>query len=838
MSAMTQDFKYALRLLARSPGFTAVALITLALGIGANTAMFAVVNAVLLKPLPFRESERLMLVHLTRPDDDHPGVYSDGSWSYPKYETFVAHQQVFEQTALFAPRDIIVSGDPEPERIRGEVITEGYPEVLGLQPIRGRTFSREEAHKPGTAPAVLISHSLWARRFGSADDVLGRLMQVNGMACTIVGVLPTGFTGLNGNAEIWVPLATFEPTQTMPNAAQSHSYGVIARRRHMVTAQAAEAATRWAGQAVNSTHPDKLDPRPWGARAASLDASRVDADVRRGSMVLLAAVGFVLLIACVNLANLAGTRALGRGREFAVRAAVGASRGRLMRQCLVEGVILATAGAAAGLIVALAILRASAALLPDTDVFFQSAIAPGTPRTMGAAGLTRIGASMITLDAATAWFTAAVGITTALLISLMPALRVSTVQPIEMLKATGRSATEAGFRIFGVRSTLVVVQIGLAFILLAGAGLMIRSALQLYRTSTGVTADDVMTARVDLPRVRYAGDAGPQFYEQLLERVRAIPGVEAAGLGSCVPVSGGCSTTSLWYPPARFVGDGREPSVGVRWITPDFVSALGVRVLHGRNFTSYDRASQPKVVLVNETAARTLWPNESPLGKRIAIGQGGFGGGAEIVGVVSDVRYTTIDTPATLDVYVPLLQSFQSRVRLFVRSRLQPRAVIQAVSSELRTLDPNLPLSELKTMDERLGDAMWRTRVGAWLLTTFGALALLLTAIGVFGVMAQTVAQRTAEIGIRMALGAQRSDVLRLLLRRAALMTLTGLLLGVLGALGMTSVISGLLNGVRAHDPVTFVSVAAALATVGLLACYSPAHRAMRLDAAVALRND
>jgi putative ABC transport system permease protein len=827
MSGIWQDVSYALRVLRRSPGFAAIAIVTLAFGMGANTAMFAVVNAVLFKPLPFSDPDRLMLVH------SRVGV-----WSYPQYQTFVAAQEVFEDTAVFAARDLNLAGDGEPERVRGEVVTERYPALLGIDPILGRTFTDDEAHRAGAAPVAIIGHGLWMRRFGADPSVMGRTIHINAKPYMIVGVLPRGFRGLSGDAQVWVPLGSFEPSQL--TEAQSHSYTVVARRKADVREQSAVAAVRVLAGQIDAS-PDRQGPpgsRAGGATAASLSASRADADVRRASFVLLGAVGFVLLIACVNLTNLVGTKAIARRREVAVRVAIGASRGRIYRQFLAEGVVLAGFGAATGLLLAWALLNAATMLLPESDVFFRTAMAPGAPRTPGAAGLTRIGAAMIDLDATTVLFTSVVAIVTAVLVSLMPALQASSLRPVDALKGGGRAATGRGFRTLGASgSLLVAAQIALALVLLAGAGLMIRSAARLRDTAVGVTLDRVLTVRLDLPRPGYTSETGTSFFMQLVERVRAIPGVEAVGLGNCPPVSGGCSGTILWFPPGPALGGGKDPQVGIYWATPDYFPTLGIQMLRGRNFTNQDRAGQPKVALVNEAAAHKIWPNDTPIGKRIALGQGGLGEeGAEVIGVVSNVRYRAIETAATADVYVPLAQSFQSRMRLFVRSRLDTKGLVAVITREVHALDPNLPLSEMKTMEDRLGDAMWRTRVSAWLLSAFAALALLLTAIGVFGVMAQAVMQRTAEIGIRLALGAQRRDVLALVLGRAALVTGAGLLVGVACALALTRLIAALLYDVQANDSLTFISVVVLLAVVAFGACYIPARRATRVDAVVALR--
>ena len=836
MVALWQDVRYALRLFGRAPAFTAVAVATLALGIGANTAMFAVVNAVLLKPLPFKDADRLMLVHMLWPErESGPGVYREGVWSYPKYRTFRDIQQTFEEAAMFAGRDINLSGEDSPERLRGEVVTDRYPEVLGITPILGRSFTYDEANREGTAPVVILGHGLWTRRYAADPAILGRTVDINATRYTVVGVLPRGFKGLTGMAELWTPLAAFEPGQLTER--WSHSYTIVARRKPGVSEPEAKPAVRVYGSQVDQQHKDRTS-EAWSASAASLYASRADADIRRAAFVLLGAVGFVLLIACVNLTNLVAAKALARRREVAVRVAIGASRGRIARQFLVESVLLSILGAVGGVVVATGLLAAAAMLLPDPDVFFRTSMAPGAPRRIaGAAGLTRVGASMIGFDARTLLFTCVVAVVTATLIALVPAFRASTLRPFEALKGTGGGSAR-GFHGLSARGLLVTIQIALALVLLTGAGLLIKSAARLQNISIGVDPEDVLTVRVDLPRAVYSNEKGSAFYAHLLERVRGISGVESAGLANCAPVSGGCNGTLIVFKKGPWQATGKEPLIGIHWATPEYFDTLRIRLLAGRLFNERDRAGQPKVALVTETAARAFWPNDTPIGKVIGVGQGGFHDGAEVIGVVADVRYHAIETAPMADVYIPLAQSFQPRMRLFVRSQLAMQSVVSAIRREVGALDPNLPLSEVKTMEERVGDAMWRTRVGAWLMSAFAALALALTAIGIFGVMAQTVTQRTSEIGVRMALGAQRRDVLALVLGSAARVTVAGVVVGVAVALALTRVVAALLYDVRPHDPVTFASVAVLLAVVALTACYIPARRATRVDAVVALRTE
>ena len=836
---MLHDLRYAFRTLLKKPGFTIVAVVTLALGIGANTAMFAVVNAVLLKPLPFADAERLMLVHLLAPDREAgSGVLREMNWSYPKYQTFLELQQSFENTALFGGRGFTLSGDDDPERVRGEVITDRYPEVLGIRPVLGRSFTAQEAHRAGAAPVVMIGYSLWMRRYGGDGAVLGRAIQIDRTRYIIVGVLPRGFRGLGGDSDLWVPIAVLEPRSLEPDYRYSHSYYLIARRKATVTEEAAIDAVRIHGAQIDTAVPKPpfLGPDAWGATAASLYDSRADSDIRRASLVLLGAVGFVLLIACVNLTNLLVAKAFARRREVAVRLAMGASRFRVARQFVVESMMLGALGAAAGLLLALALLDGATLILPAGDVFFRTPIAPGAPRITGAAGLTRIGAGMIGVDAVTFLFTCVVAALAATLIALVPATQASSLRPVEAMKTGGGAGTSRGFHLFGIRAALVTAQIALALVLLTGAGLMIKSAARLHGTGIGIDPNGVLTATVTLPRAGYSDEKGAAFFAQLLDRVRALPGVESAGFGNCPPVSGGCSSTGIRNPREASRGSSRDPLVGMYWATPDYFTTLGIQLIRGRNFTERDRMGQPKVALVNEAAVRAFWPNDTPIGKVIAVGMGGFGDGAEIVGVVSNVRYQAIEAAPRPDVYIPVSQSYVSTLRLFVRSPLETASLSAAIRSEVQALDPNLPLSEIRTMDERMGDAMWRTRVAAWLFSAFAGLALLLTAVGIFGVMSQTVSQRIPEIGVRMALGAEGRDVLRLVLGRAGLLTGIGIAAGIVTALGLTRVMTALLYQTEPTDPTTFAAVVVVLGLVALAACYLPACRAARVNPIMALR--
>jgi predicted permease len=828
-----QDARFAVRWLRRSPGFTVAAVSILALGLGANIAVFAVINALLLAPLPFPNHERLMLAHLVFVD--RQGTERETVWSYPKFATLASMQQVFDDVALFAARQYQISGAGDPAVVRGEIITETYLPVLGVAPVLGRSFTRDEAQRAGAEPVVLIGHGFWTRQYGADPGAIGQSLDINYVKHMIVGVLPRGFRGLSGNAELWTPLAVSEPGSL--TAAQSHSFAVVARRRGDVSEGAAVAAVRAYGVQIEAAHRRGPAPaRPPGATARSLDASRVDVDLQRVALVLMGAVACVLIITCANLTNLLVARSMARRREVAIRVALGAGRTRILRQFLLESLMLSAAGTVCGLAVAAALLAGAARLLPDSGVFFGTAIAPGTPRLAGAAGLTRVGAAAIGIDSTALAFSIAASFVTALLIGVLPALRASRLPPVGVIKAGGTS-TARGFGIVESRSLLVGAEIAIALVLLVGAGLMLKSAQQLLHTAIGVDATNVLSAEVALPSVRYDTDSGTAFQEALVERLRTAPGIDAVGWGYCLPVSGGCNGTIISFPPTPQADTRTE--VGIGWATAGYFDAFHIPVLEGRNFTDADRRGRPKVALVDETAARAFWPGQSAIGKRIAVGQGGFGGdGAEVIGVIGNVRYETIDSPSGPHVFLPLAQSYQDWMQIVVRSRLASQDTIAVIRREVRALDPSLPLNDVKTMDTRVDDAMWRTRVSAWLLSAFALLALVLTAVGIFGVMSQIIAQRTSEIGIRMALGASRADVLQLVLSRASSVTLLGVAGGLAAAIALTRVLRTLLYEVTPTDPSTLVAAALVLGAVSLLACYIPARRALDVDPLTALRSE
>ncbi len=719
------DLRYAIRTLVKSPGFTLIAVLSLALGIGANTAMFAVVNAVLLKPLPFNDANRLMLVHLLVPERES-GARWEGVWSYPKYRSFLEIQDVFANTALFAGRDITLTGDADPVRIRGEVTTERYPGILGVHPIAGRSFTGREANIRGEPPVAMIGHALWARRYGADPGIVGRTIGINSTPYTVIGILPPGFRGLSGDAEVWVPFAAFEPGYLTERYA--HGYFLVARRKSNVSETQAIARVRAMGDRIAQEYSD-FGGDSWGATATSLYSSRIEGDLRLAALTLLGAVSAVLLIACANLTNLLIAKGLGRRREIAVRLAIGASRTQVARQFFVESLLLTALGTAAGLWVASALLAAGATLLPESDAFFRMAsfVRSGTH-------LWRPGP-----DPGRGWHDwpgrcqhsrrvrdRSRKCRTHLARAGNPGIGSAAPRDIEERPERAPDGNVKGLR--HARCHGNVAQITIALVLLAGAGLMLKSAARLHATAIGVDPEGVLTARIDLPAASYNDERKIQFFSQLVERARSIPGVDSFGIGNCPPVSGGCNSTIIGFEPGRHRMTPDAPGIGVHFTSPDYFQSLGIRLIRGRLLNEQDRLGRPKVVLVNETAARKFWPNANPVGKPVTLGQGsGFREGAQVVGVVSDVRYSAIESAANPDAYISVFQSPPSRVRFFVQSRLDPESMIPVLRREIAALDPNLPLSEVKTMEQRVGDAMWRTRIASWLLSAFGVLALLLT---------------------------------------------------------------------------------------------------------------
>ena len=817
-----QDVRFALRSFRRTPGFTAVAALTLAIGIGANTAIFSAAYTLLLRPLPFAQPERLMKVSLTTPPRYGEPAHDDRPWSYLKFTAFRDAQRIYSDVSYYTDAQATVRGRDGAERVAAEYTGATYLRTLGVRPALGRDFGAEE-DRPGAPKVVLLSDAFWQRRFNADPAAIGQALNVNGEPRTILGVLPPGFRGLSGQAELLAPLLS--QNEDWYKWPWSHGLTVVARLAPGVTPAQAEAEVRRLGGVVDAAYPHpEIPDEHWGAAARELDATRVAPVVRRSLLVLLGAVGLVLLIACANVANLFLVRAAGRRREIAVRLAVGAGRGRLVRQLLTESVLLSVIGGLAGVVIAWGGVKALAALDPSTALRVQRIDVLGA-----------ITFDSIRLDLPALAFAAALTVATGALFGLAPALLATRPSLTGALKDDGPRPRAGGARGLSGRTALAALEVALALVLLAGSGLMLRSLGKLLAVNPGFDAERVLTLRFGADGV--GRDSLPRFYDQLLARLEAVPGVRTAALGDCPPLNGGCNGTILLRRDRPLPTPGTEPSVGIHWATTQWFQALRVPLKSGRLFSSEDREGGRKVLLVSETAARRFWPNEDPIGRPLSVGQGGFWEDtAYVIGVVGDVRFGTLDSLPDADVYLSYAQSPNGRTMLFLRTDGDPLAVAPAVRRVLAELLPESPVYDMRTLAARTADARAYARFTAMLLAAFAGVALLLATVGVYGVISFAVSQRTREIGIRTALGATRGDVVRLVVGQGAGIALLGGVAGVAAALGATRVLRSLLYDVAPSDPATFAAIVALLVVAVLAASWLPARRAASIAPVEALR--
>jgi predicted permease len=824
----SQDIRFALRTLRRMPGFTTVAILTLALGIGANTAIFSAVDAMILRPLPFVAPERLMQITITVPSINGEPARDDAPWSYMKAKAFKDAQRVFSSVALYAPDRVTIRG-AETTREDAEVVDDAYLSTLGITPALGRNFLPEE-NQPNGKRSVLISASFWNRRYNADPAVLGRTLNIEGAPYTIVGVLPAGFRGLGGEAELWTTIGARRPFVFDPREAWDHEFSMLARLAPGITPERARSDVPVLGARANVAFAMPRAPdrgKGWGASAQLLDRARIDPAVRRSLLVLLGAASFVLLIGCANLANLFLVRASARQREIAVRLAIGASRQRLVRQLLTESAVLSVAGGAISLVVASLGVRLLSTLNPQSAFPAQHF-----------GGLGVVNFSTVHLDGRALAFAAAAALVTGVLFGLVPAIQATRPSLTTALKE-GTTETPSRRMMSGrvtTRNTLVVIELALALVLLAGSGVMVRSLGKLLGVDPGFEPAGVLTLRLNFNPDDHLRDSLPSFYQTLIEQLRALPGVTDVALGDCPPLAGGCNRTMIQFHDRPRAAAGMDPIVGVHWVTPDWFRALRIPVVSGRAFTTADRPGGRKVVLVNATAARRLWPNESPLGKPVGLGQGGFDS-AYVVGVVGDVRFGSIDSVAANDVYLPYLQSPRPGAMVYIRSSVDPTTLVGPARRAIHDVGSDLPVYDVRTLTSRVADATTQARFSAILLALFAGAALVLATLGIYGVIAYAVAQRTREIGIRVALGADRGSVLRLIIAQGAALTVVGLALGTAVALVTTRVLRSLLYDVVPADPLTLVAVIALLAASALAASLIPARRAAKLQPLTALRD-
>ena len=818
MGSLFKDIRYGFRGLLKHPGFTLVAVITLALGIGANSSIFTVVNAVLLRPLPFAAPGELVFIWQTHPFGKRIGV-EQLPGSNADFLDWQEQSNLFEGMSMIDSWGGNLTGGDTPEHIDGAKISVNLFSLLRAQPMLGSDFNLEHA-QPGNEHAVILSHSLWQRRFGSDANVVGRQIQIDGQPFTVQGVMGPGFVfpkdvGLPNyfsfaETEMWLPIAL---TAGQRANRGSHHIAVIARLKPDATLEQAQSQLAGIAKHVEERNPEQS--KDWGT-SVNLVHEQVVGTSRRAILILLGAVAFVLLIACANVANLLLARSTSRQKEIAIRTALGAGRARIVRQLLTESLLLSLAGGAIGLILASWGVR----LL----LVFSSGRLP------------RI--AEIHVDKRVLWFTFAVSLLTGLFFGLVPALQVSKTDLNESLKESGRSAMGGRHR-QRARNLLVVSEVALSLVLLVGAGLLAKSFLRLQNVNTGFTPDHLLTATLELPRAKYQDDVlMSQFFRQVVERAGGLPGVEAAGAISQLPLSGkeeldGFSIEGRTDPTETSL----IQTADFRVITPDYFRAMRIPLLKGRLFNEQDRASTTYSAIIDESFARRFFPGEDPLGKRInEDGSRNEHGFAVIVGVVGGVKHTDVKTEPRPTMYVPAEQSPWETMTLVVRSSGDPTALAAALRDEVAAVDKDQPLSEIDIMEQLFAKAVAPQRFNLMLVGIFAALALTLATVGVYGVIAYSVTQRAQEMGVRLALGANSRDILRLVIGQAMRVSLLGVGLGLVAAVGLTRVMSSLLFEVSSTDPVVFVGLAVVLIAVTLVASYIPARRATKVDPLVALR--
>ena len=810
LDELTQDVVYALRILRRAPGFTAVVVATLALGIGANTAVFSVVRSVLLRPLPFPEDDRLAVLLLRAPTFN----FVDFPSSPPEYAAYRDHARSWDQLAAYRVRSATVTGDGgEPERVVVVYATWNLFPALRIEPPLGRSFTAEEAAE-GSNQVAVLSHGYWMTRYGGDLRVIGRTVRLDGAPRTVVGVIPAAFGFPTRDVRFWLPLG-FTPQDLQERG--NHSFSIVGRLRSGVTL--AWAQSELDNLVARFTAEPSFNFHQWHPAYLRSLRTEMVGDVSRTLWVMLGAVALVLAIACANVANLLLVRSENRIREMSMRTALGAGRRRLASQLLTESLVMAGAGGLAGL----ALAYGGAAAL--------RAVAP--------ADLPRL--DEISVDATVLAFTTILTVGAAALFGLAPALHAGRPDLQGVLREEGRGGTVGRKRI-RLRQVLVVSETALAVVLLVAAGLLLKSFRRLMAVDPGYRTERLLTARIAIPSATYAGARDVVgFYQALLPRIASLPGVIAAGAAGGLPLMGGVGPSDIevegWVNP----GDAPRPIADIQAVTPGYFAALGIPQLEGRVFEERDGTDAPLVAVVSQSLARTYWPGRSALGGRIRV-DGDVEPFAQVVGVVGDVRQERLDRPAArgtlylAHAQTPYTWAPSRTMRLTVGTSIEPATVLNAIRIEVRALDPSVPLYEVRTMDQAVADATATQRFSMLLQTLFALVALSLSAIGLYGVLAFTVARRTAEIGIRLALGAQQSEVRRMVVRQGMSIVTIALGLGVAGALASGRLIGSLLFGVSPRDPGTYAAVVGMLIAVALLACWVPARRASRVDPAEALR--
>jgi len=809
MNTFGQDIRYGFRMLWKSPGFTLVTVLALALGIGANTAIFSVVNTVLLRPLPYPNGERIVYI------GEWSQQVPEMSVSYPNFQDWRAQQTTMEQIAAFRSANYVLTGVGEPERLDGRQVSAGFFNVLGVTPTLGRNFSPDE-DRPGANPVALISHGFWQRRLGGDPSVINKPLQLNNESFTVIGVLPQTFEW-QSPVDVFVPVGLRSDQPNMTERGNHPGMYVLGLLKPNVTVEQARTEIKAIAERLAQQYPDTN-----GGQSAVLDSlqARAVEDIRPALLILLGAVGFVLLIACANVANLLLARAASRSKEIAIRTALGAGRGRIIRQLLTESLLLSVLGGALGLLFAMWGIDALLAALPED--------------------LPRLLVSGIGLDMPVLLFTLAVSILTGLLFGLAPALQASKSNLNETLKDGGRTSAGAGRQ--HVRNLLVVSEVALSLLLLVSAGLLIKSFSRLQETDLGFDPTNVLTLRVPLPEARYkeSGQVA-NFWDELLRRVRALSGVESAGLTRGLPMNGGIESGVMVE--GQETTNPKDAVVAVNlFAEPGYFKTMNVQLLKGRFLSEQDTIDAPLAAIVDELFVARFFPNTDPIGKRLRIG-GDRAPLRNIVGVFKHMKHYGPDEEGRAEIYTPYKQipaeNFAAANRslwLAVKTKGDPTSLAPAIRNEVSQIDKDQPISNVGTMEQIVAATVAPQKFATWLLAVFAASAMLLAAIGIYGVMAYSVTQRTHEIGIRMALGAGRRDVLRMVVSQGMKLALVGVALGLVGAFALTRLLSSLLFGVSATDPLTYGVVSLLLASVALLACLIPARKATRVDPMIALR--
>jgi putative ABC transport system permease protein len=811
LDTAARDVIYARRTLRRNPGFAAVAILTLGLGIGANTAIFSVVNAVLLKPLPYPDTERLVSITQTDMKTQAKGIFV----SFTKFNQIREESRVLESLAAYFTLNLSFNTLGEPESIPGARASLDFFRILGVIPARGRSFLAQE-EQPGGADVAIVSDGFWHSHFGGDESLLGRTITLDGKNVTVIGILPKTFQFpiQFPEPDIWQP-RIFETNALLPEQVRSGAgfLSVIGKLRPGQSLGSQQAELKSIDAHYRAQFGSFADANRFALASVFLEESLVGG-IRPSLLVLLAAVAFVLLIACANVANLLLARATVREREIAIRNALGATRGRLARQFLTESLCLSFGGGVLGVLMTFLLLPAL--------------------RTLNPTALPRL--SQAAVDTPVLLFSIFLCFVTGMVFGIVPSLQASRKVIQSALQEGSRGSSQGGQR-GKFRATLVVAELAIALVLMTGAGLLIESFARLVHVDPGLTAHGLMTFPLSLPPNRYAKpEQQAEFYQQLLDKVRTVPGVEAAGVTTYLPLGGGARFIFVCPEGHDCQGIGKDPVIALRQVSTGYFEAARTPLRRGRIFAETDNAKGVPVVIVNETAAKRYWPNQDPIGKRIANSRDKIQ--REVVGVVADVKFFNLNAASQEEMYMPLAQNPYVNAALIVRSESNSQPLVAAVRAKISELDPTLPISGILSMEDVVANSVAQPRIIMQFVGVFAGFALLLAAIGIYGIMAYSVSQRKQEIGIRVAMGAHSSEVLRLVVGQGMRLTLLGVSAGVTASLLLTKLISSLLFGVHAIDPIAFTSAALILVGVALIACYVPARRAMRLDPIVVLRSE